>query len=165
MDPECRGGSQGGGVVDPDCRGGTGDTAAVAAPDRGRRRRLLDRERRGWWRSGGAWLCWWRGGADGEATCWSGRGGGRASSSLASARQTGSRRHESSGRESSPRESARIGAHQKHGSTARAWAWKCACQAQIGRAVSGNSGHSASSLHRPRASSGLHALKPTRRSL
>jgi hypothetical protein len=46
-------------------------------------------------------LCWWRwrGRADGEATCWSGRGGGRASSSLADAREKRSRRHESSGGE------------------------------------------------------------------
>lgn len=105
VDLECRGRSQGGDVVDPDCRGGKRGTAtAMVAPDRGRRRRLLgqgrrwrllERERRGWQRSDSAWR--------------SGRGGGRVSSTPASARETGSQRHESRGGESSPEENSRIG--------------------------------------------------------
>jgi hypothetical protein len=107
VDLECRGRSQGDGVVDPERE----QTRRHRGSGTRRRRRLLTGGD-----SGGSLT---RSSVDdgGTAAWWSGRGVavlermGRRSrfSSLASARETGSRRHESSGGESSPRENSRIG--------------------------------------------------------
>jgi hypothetical protein len=106
VDPECRGCNQGDGVVDPE----RGQARWHRGPGTWRRRLLTGDDNDGsLTRSnvdGGGTTTWW-GGRGVDVLEWMGRRS--RFSSLTSARETGSRWHESSGGESSPRENSRIG--------------------------------------------------------